>query len=104
MDVAIGAGLGIKESAARLSDRGVWADVNRQEVRLMIGLLADMGNVHFPDLLSSGSGGIGLSGPIGLSNSNSSGDSVGLSGGVGLQYYAGSGNPVGLSGGIGLFA
>ena len=70
----------------------------------MIGLLADMGNVHFSDLLSSGTGSIGLSGPVGLSDSNSGGDTVGLSGGIGLQYYAGSGISVGLSGGIGLFA
>jgi len=69
----------------------------------MIGVLAYMGNVQFPDLLGTDNGSVGLSGPVGLSYS-AGGDTVGLSGGVGLQYYAGSGSPVGLSGGIGLFA
>jgi len=68
----------------------------------MIGLLADMGNIHFPDLLTVETGSIGLSGPVGLSSSEG-GDSVGLSGGVGLQYDAGGGYPVGLTGGFGLF-
>ena len=71
----------------------------------MVGLLADLGNVHFPDLLGvnvSGPG-VGLSGPIGLSDSGS-GSSVGLSGGVGFDFNAGSGEAVGLTGGIGLFA
>jgi len=70
----------------------------------MIGLLADIGNVHFPDLLSVSGTGIGLTGPVGLSNSNSSGNSVGLSGGVGLEFNAGYGSGVGLQLGIGLFA
>ncbi len=68
----------------------------------MVGLLADLGSVHFPDLLGTINSSIGLSGPVGLGHS--SGDSVGLSGGVGLDYNAGSGNPVGLNGGVGFFA
>ena len=71
----------------------------------MVGLLADLGNVHFPDLLSvnvSGPG-VGLSGPVGLGSSNS-GDSVALRGGVGFEFNAGSGVAVGLNVGIGLFA
>jgi len=67
----------------------------------MIGLLADAA-VQFPDLLTVLGPGVGLSGPIGLSDSG--GDSVGLSGGVGLDYYGGSGYSVGLNGGVGLFA
>jgi hypothetical protein len=69
----------------------------------MIGLMADVGSVNFPDLLSIMSSSLGLSGPVGLSGSGN-GDSVGLSGGVGLNFYAGSGNSVGLNGGVGLFA
>jgi hypothetical protein len=69
----------------------------------MIGLLADVGSVHFPDLLSTMGGSIGLSGPVGFSNSGG-GSSVGLSGGVGMDYSAGSGSSVGLNLGIGLFA
>lgn len=69
----------------------------------MIGLLADVGNVHFPDLVSVSGPGIGLTGPVGLDDSNGGGDSAGLSGGVGLDFNAGSG-AVGLNGGIGLFA
>ena len=71
----------------------------------MVGLLADLGNVHFPDLLSvnvSGPG-VGLSGPVGLGDSGGGG-SVGLNGGVGFAFNAGSGEPVGLNGGVGLFA
>lgn len=71
----------------------------------MVGLLADLGNVHFPDLLIvnvSGTG-VGLSGPVGLGNSGS-GSSVGLGGGVGFDFNPGSGEPVGLNGGVGLFA
>lgn len=67
----------------------------------MIGLLADVGSGYFLDF--SGGSGIGLSGPVGLSDS-SGGDSVGLSGGVGLGYDAGSGDSVGLNLGVGLFA
>lgn len=67
----------------------------------MVGLLTDVGSGYFLDL--SGGGGVGLSGPVRLSN-NAGGDSVGLSGGVGLSYEAGSGEPVGLNGGVGLFA
>ncbi len=71
----------------------------------MVGLLADLGSIHFPDLLSvkvSGSG-PGLSGPVGLSSSSAAGDPVGLSGGVGLEFGPGGGS-VGLQGGVGLFA
>ena len=66
----------------------------------MIGLLADVGSGYFSDLSV---GGVGLSGPIGLSDGDG-GDGVGLSGGLGLSYDAGSGYPVGLDGGLGLFA
>jgi hypothetical protein len=65
----------------------------------MIGLL-DYGGVGFFSDVYSG-GGIGLSGPVGLSDG---GDSVGLSGGVGLSYDAGYGYSVGLNIGVGLFA
>ena len=76
-----------------------------EEEIIMIGLLADLGPVHFPDLLSvkvSGSG-PGLSGPVGLRSSKGSGDSVGLNGGIGLEFSPGSVS-AGLQGGIGLFA
>jgi hypothetical protein len=81
------------------------ADNFAEEEVIMIGLLADMGSVHFPDLLSAkGSGpGPGLSGPVGLGSPNSGNDSVGLNGGIGLEFNPGSGS-VGLHGGIGLFA
>jgi len=69
----------------------------------MIGLLADMGGVSFPDLLSVGGSGVGLHGPVGLGSSDN-GSSVGLADGVGLDFYAGSGDSVGLNVGIGLFA
>lgn len=69
----------------------------------MIGLLADIGNVHFPDLLSTSGPGVGLAGPVGLSDS-SGGDTVGLNSGVGLDFNAGSGCAVGLNMGVGLFA
>jgi hypothetical protein len=68
----------------------------------MIGLLADVGSISFFDLGGSGQG-VGLSGPVGLSNSGG-GDTVGLGGGIGLDYSAGSGGAVGLNGGVGLFA
>lgn len=67
----------------------------------MIGLLADNAPGYFSDLYRGS--GVGLSGPVGLSNSNG-GESVGLSGGVGLGYSVSSGSSVGLNGGIGLFA
>lgn len=76
------------------------ADRNAKEVKPMIGLLASAGSGYFSDFLG---GSIGLSGPIGLSDT-SEGSSIGLSGGVGLGYDAGSGNSVGLNGGVGLFA
>jgi len=69
----------------------------------MIGLLADVGSVSFPDLLSIIGSNVGLSGPVGLGDS-SGGDSVGLSGGIGMDYNAGTGYSVGLNGGVGLFA
>jgi hypothetical protein len=71
----------------------------------MVGLLADIGNVHFPDLLSVTVSGpsIGLSGPVGLGDPGS-GSGVGLGGGIGFDFNAGSGESVGLTGGIGLFA
>jgi hypothetical protein len=68
----------------------------------MIGLLADVGPGYFSDL-SGGGGGVGLVGPVGLSDSGG-GDSVGLSGGVGLDFSASDGYSVGLNGGVGLFA
>lgn len=71
----------------------------------MVGFLADIGNVHFPDLLSihvTGPG-VGLTGPVGFGDTGSGG-SVGLGGGVGFDFNAGSGESVGLNGGIGLFA
>jgi len=71
----------------------------------MIGLLADVGSIHFPDLLSVNQSGArpGLSGPVGMSSSKPGGDSVGLSGAVGLEFNPGSGS-VGLHERIGLFA
>jgi hypothetical protein len=66
----------------------------------MIGLLADSSG-FFSDFF--GGGGIGLSGPVGLSGGYG-GDSIGLSGGVGLSFDASAGLSVGLDGGIGLFA
>ncbi len=69
----------------------------------MIGLLADVGSVHFPDLRGVLQPGPGLSGPVGLSSSDNQGSSVGLSGGLGLEFNPG-GTAVGLQGGIGLFA
>jgi hypothetical protein len=66
----------------------------------MIGLLAGVGSGYFSDLSGRS---IGLSGPIGLSDTGG-GDGIGLSGGVGLGYDPGSGYSVGLNGGIGLFA
>jgi len=63
----------------------------------MIGLLADVGNVHFPDLRSAGGGNVvALAGPVGLGDFNGSGNSVGLAGGVGLEFSGGSGGGVGL--------
>jgi hypothetical protein len=69
----------------------------------MIGLLAGMGSVQFPSLLTIMDSNVGLGGPIGLEYSTG-GDSVGLGGGVGLEYDAGYGYLVGLNGGFGLFA
>jgi hypothetical protein len=69
----------------------------------MIGLLADVGSIHFPDLLGVLRSGPGLSGPVGLNSSESGGDSVGLGGGIGLEFNPGA-SPVGLQGGVGLFA
>jgi hypothetical protein len=68
----------------------------------MIGLLADGGYGPF-GLLEVSGGGIGLTGPVGLSY-DLGGDSVGLTGGVGLAYDPGSGYSPGLNGGLGLFA
>ena len=79
------------------------ADVIRGREKTMVGLMADMGSVNFPDLLSIMSSSLGLSGPVGLSGSGN-GDSVGLGAGVGLDFYAGSGFSVGLNDGVGLFA
>jgi len=67
----------------------------------MVGLLADVGSGYFSDLYSAG--GVGLSGPVGLSNDNG-GNPVGLGGGVGLSDDTGSGDTVGLTGGVGFFA
>ena len=66
----------------------------------MVGLMADFAYGYFSDVF--GGGGVGLSGPVGLSDGG--GDYVGLSGGVGLGYDAGGENSVGLNYGVGLFA
>jgi len=73
----------------------------------MFGILSSSGPVQFPDLLATMNGGVGLSGPVGLSDPADGGGSIGMSGplGFGSEDTAdGAGYSVGLNLGVGLFA